>query len=76
MRYNELTREECARRASEMIARFEGFEARPYPDRDGMATIGFGYTLNRNNNVELWDRAGIALSDAERRTLRRPPNFE
>lgn len=69
MRYNELTREECARRASEMIARFEGFEARPYPDRDGMATIGFGYTLNRNNNVELWDRAGIALSDAERRTL-------
>lgn len=69
MQYNELTREEYARRASEMIARFEGFEARPYPDRDGMATIGFGYTLNRNNNIELWDRAGIALSDAERQTL-------
>lgn len=69
MQYNELSREEYARRASEMIARFEGFESRPYPDRDGMATIGFGYTFNRNNNVELWDRAGIALSDTERQQL-------
>lgn len=69
MQYEELSRDEYARRASEMIARFEGFESRPYPDRDGMATIGFGYTFNRDNNVELWDRAGIALSDAERQRL-------
>jgi GH24 family phage-related lysozyme (muramidase) len=69
MEYDELTREEYARRAAELISSFEGFEPRPYPDRDGMATIGFGYTFNRNNNVELWDRAGIALSDAERQQL-------
>lgn len=70
MRYNELTDNEYARRASEMIMYFEGYRSRPYDaGGDGMATIGFGYTFNRNNNVEMWDRAGINLSDVERRQL-------
>ena len=69
MEYDELTREEYARRASAMIQRFEGYRATPYPDRDNMATIGYGYTFNRNNNVALFDQAGVQLSDRERQQL-------
>lgn len=69
MEYDELTREEYARRASAMIQNFEGFRSRPYDANDNMATIGFGYTFNRGNNVALFDQAGVQLSDAERRQL-------
>ncbi len=67
--YQELTREEYARRTSAMIQRFEGYRAAQYDANDNMATIGFGYTFNRNNNVALFDQAGVQLSDAERRQL-------
>lgn len=67
--YRERTEEEYRRRASVMIQNFEGFRAGPYDADDNMATIGFGYTFNRNNNLELWDRAGVQLSQAERRQL-------
>jgi GH24 family phage-related lysozyme (muramidase) len=67
--YDELTREEYVRRTIAMIQRFEGYRAAPYDARDGMATIGYGYTFNRNNNVELFDQAGVQLSDRERRQL-------
>ena len=69
MEYDELTREEYARRASTMIQNFEGFRGRSYDANDNMATIGFGYTFNRGNNVALFDQAGVQLSDAERRQL-------
>ncbi len=69
MEYDELTREEYVRRTIAMIQRFEGCRAAPYDARDGMATIGYGYTFNRNNNVELFDQAGVQLSDRERRQL-------
>lgn len=69
MEYDELTREEYVRRTIAMIQRFEGYRAAPYDARDGMATIGYGYTFNRNNNVELFDQAGVQLSDRERRQL-------
>lgn len=69
MEYEELTREEYARRTSAMIQRFEGYRAAPYDAGDNMATIGFGYTFNRNNNVALFDQAGVQLSDRERRQL-------
>ena len=69
MEYEELTREEYARRTSAMIQRFEGYRAAPYDANDNMATIGFGYTFNRNNNVALFDQAGVQLSDRERRQL-------
>lgn len=69
MRYDELTREEYARRASEMIMNFEGFRSAPYDANDRMATIGYGYTFNRENNVELFDHAGVQLSVTERQQL-------
>lgn len=69
MEYDELTREEYARRVSAMVQNFEGFRSRPYDANDNMATIGYGYTFNRGNNVALFDQAGVQLSDAERRQL-------
>lgn len=69
MRYDELTRDEYRRRAADMIMHFEGFHPRPYDARDGKATIGYGYTFNRDNNVELFDRAGITLTEGQRQHL-------
>lgn len=67
--YQERTEEEYRRRASIMIQNFEGFRRGVYDAGDRMATIGFGCTLNRNNNVALWDQAGVQLSQDERRQL-------
>lgn len=67
--YKERTEEQYRQRASVMIQNFEGYRAAPYDARDDMATIGYGYTFNRDNNVELWDRAGVQLSQAERQQL-------
>ncbi|WP_334177264.1 hemolysin [Pseudoxanthomonas sp.] len=67
--YQERTEEEYGRRASVMIQNFEGYRAEPYDADDGKATIGFGYTFNRNDNLELWDRAGVQLSQTERQQL-------
>lgn len=52
-----------------MIQNFEGYRAAPYDAADNMATIGFGYTFNRDNNLELWNEAGVQLSESERQQL-------
>ncbi|MBD9478857.1 hemolysin [Pseudoxanthomonas sp. PXM02] len=67
--YQGRTEEQYRHRASVMIQNFEGYRAAPYDAEDYKATIGFGYTFNRNNNVELWDGAGVQLSQAERQQL-------
>lgn len=67
--YQGRTEDEYRRRASVMIQDFEGYRAGSYDAGDNMATIGFGYTFNRSNNRELWDRAGVQLSQAERQQL-------
>lgn len=36
---------------------------------DGKATIGYGYTFGRNNNLALWQAAGIPLTASEIATL-------
>jgi hypothetical protein len=67
--YREQTEEEYRRGASVMIQNFEGFRAGSYDAGDRMATIGFGYTFNRNDNLALWDSARVQLSQDERRLL-------
>jgi GH24 family phage-related lysozyme (muramidase) len=67
--YHERTEDEYRRRASVMIQNFEGFRERAYDAGDNMATIGYGYTFNRNNNVALFYQAGVQLSPEERRML-------
>ncbi|QDQ26991.1 hypothetical protein FNU76_11800 [Chitinimonas arctica] len=37
---------------------------------DSKATIGYGYTFNRNNNVAIWTTSGIQLTAAQWQVLR------
>lgn len=67
--YHQRSEEEYRYRASVMIQNFEGYRAQPYDAEDERATIGFGYTFNRDNNLELWELAGVQLSQGERQHL-------
>lgn len=58
----------------ELIPRVEGFSPNVYRLDDGMATIGCGYTFNRNNNVGLWTDAGINLTQTEWQLLEQIDN--
>jgi GH24 family phage-related lysozyme (muramidase) len=54
-----------------LIPAVEGFGKRVYKDKDHRASIGFGYTFNRANNVKLWRDAGIysTLTAAQQQLL-------
>lgn len=71
MDVRELERAEYERKLRTVIAGTEGLHAQVQDVGDGRATIGWGYTLNRNNNVEIWTQSGIELTPAQRATLER-----
>ena len=71
MEVRELDQAEYERKLRTVIVGTEGLHARVQDVGDGRATIGWGYTLNRNNNVEIWMRSGIELTPAQRATLER-----
>ena len=71
MEVRELEQAEYERKLRTVIAGTEGLHAQVQDVGDGRATIGWGYTLNRNNNVEIWMRSGIELTPAQRATLER-----
>jgi Ca2+-binding RTX toxin-like protein/GH24 family phage-related lysozyme (muramidase) len=56
----------------ELISRAEGHAPTVQNTRDGQATIGYGYTFGRNNNVALWTAAGIfgTLTAGQQQLLR------
>lgn len=60
-----LTQQEYVDALVGFITGMEGVRAHVYADKDKMATIGYGYTFNRNDNVALWQAAGITLTTAE-----------
>ena len=59
-----------ARRFRELIAGTESLHAHAQDVGDGKATIGWGYTFNRNNNEAIWRDSGIGLSDGQCHRLR------
>ena len=59
-----------ARRFRELIAGTESLHAHAQDVGDGKATIGWGYTFNRNNNEAIWRDSGIGLSDGQWQRLR------
>jgi GH24 family phage-related lysozyme (muramidase) len=69
MEYNVLTEQEYNRRLRSVIVGSEGLHERVQDVGDGRATIGWGYTFNRNNNAAIWQNAGIELSQEQRRAL-------
>ena len=52
-----------------LISSVEGFANKVYRLNDKKATIGYGYTFNRNNNVDIWTAAGISLTQQDLDTL-------
>lgn len=69
MDYRELEQAEYDRKLRMVIVGAEGLHANVQNVGDGRATIGWGYTLNRNNNVAIWRDAGIELTQDQWRTL-------
>jgi len=48
-----------------LISSVEGHLSKVTDLKDTMATIGYGYTFNRNDNVAIWQAAGINLTANE-----------
>lgn len=71
MDYNELTQEQYNELIKRLVKITESLHARSQDVGDARATIGYGYTFNRSNNVEIWDRSGIELTRDERELLQR-----
>ena len=62
MEFRRLTQDEYDRKLREVIIGAEGHHAHVQDVGDGRATIGWGYTLNRDDNRAIWRRAGIELT--------------
>lgn len=71
MDYNELTQEQYNELIKRLVKITESLHERSQDVGDARATIGYGYTFNRSNNVEIWDRSGIELTREERQLLQR-----
>lgn len=71
MNYRELNQSAYDRKLRMVIVGAEGLHARVQDVGDDRATIGWGYTFNRANNVAIWRASGIELTDEQWRTLER-----
>lgn len=69
MDYRELTEQRYNERLRMVIVGSEGLHQRVQNVGDNRATIGWGYTFNRDNNAEIWRNSGIALTPEQTRTL-------
>src|SRR3546814_8438886 len=69
MDYSELTEQQYNERLRMVIVGSEGLHQDVQDIGDRRATIGWGYTLNRDNNVEIWRESGIELTTQEWQSL-------
>ena len=69
MDYRELDRAEYDRKLRMVIVESESLHAHAQDIGDDRATIGWGYTFNRDNNVGIWRDSGIELTQQQWRTL-------
>lgn len=67
--YRELSQEQYNTLTGDLIKLTESLHAHAQNVGDDRATIGYGYTFNRGNNVALWRDSGIALNPAQWRQL-------
>jgi GH24 family phage-related lysozyme (muramidase) len=70
MRYHSLDEATYAAHLRLLIAATESLHEQAQDVGDGKATIGWGYTFNRNNNEAIWRASGISLTDDEWRQIR------
>ncbi|MBD9437123.1 hemolysin [Pseudoxanthomonas sp. PXM03] len=69
MDYREVGQAEYDRKLRMVIVGSEGLHPHAQDIGDNRATIGWGYTFNRNNNVAIWRESGIELTQQQWRTL-------
>ncbi len=62
MQYQNITSTAYVELVVRLISGFEGHESPARDIGDNKATIGYGYTFNRTNNVAIWTAAGINLT--------------
>jgi len=70
MNFVNMDRDSYAAHLQLTIAETESLHARAQDVGDGMATIGWGYTFNRNDNHAIWQASGIALTNAQWQEIR------
>lgn len=71
MEFRQLTREEYDRKLREVIVGAEGHHGNVRDVGDGRATIGWGHTLNRDDNRAVWRQAGLELAPERFRRMHR-----
>ncbi len=69
MDYRELDQAEYERKLRLIIVGSESLHAHAQDIGDNRATIGWGYTFNRDNNVAIWRESGIELTRQQWQTL-------
>ena len=69
MDYRELDQAEYDRKLRMVIVESERLHAHAQDIGDDRATIGWGYTFNRDNNVAIWRESGIELTQQQWQTL-------
>ena len=68
--FKTLGQESYKNKLVETISLLEGYIGTAKDIGDRKATIGYGYTFNRNNNLSIWTAAGIFLSANELKILK------
>lgn len=63
--YRPLTQLEYVEAVVNCIAKTEGHVSIATDIGDNKATIGYGYTFERNNNVAIWQATGISLTTTQ-----------
>jgi GH24 family phage-related lysozyme (muramidase) len=69
MDYRELDQAEYDRKLRMVISGSEGLHAHVQDVGDNRATIGWGYTFNRDNNAAIWRESGIDLTPQQWQTI-------
>ena len=70
MNFVNMDRDTYAASLQLTIAETESLHARAQDVGDGKATIGWGYTFNRNDNHAIWQASGIHLTEPQWRDIR------
>ncbi|WOB67395.1 hypothetical protein [Microcystis aeruginosa] len=68
--YKTLGQKNYEKKLVETLILLEGFDKNVKLKGDDSATIGYGYTFNRNNNLSIWTASGISLSANEIQILK------
>lgn len=68
--YKELSQKDYEKKLVETLILLEGFDEKVAEKGDKSATIGYGYTFNRNNNLSIWTATEISLSANEIKILK------